>query len=412
MRSVRQTGMGMMKRMGSFASNERQTGLLMLVMALAGLLASNIPGASQIYRLVSDATTNLPLPHLDLSVSQWVQDGLLTLFFLVIGLDLRQEMASGFLKNPRNAATPIFGAIGGVIIPSLLFLAINLSSPSTSHGWTIPTATDIAFSVTVLSLASKHVQPAVRAFLLTLATVDDVIGILLIAVVYSHPSSAWALLALAICLSAWFLLIRMRRPFWPLLILVGVGAWYAMIVAGIHPTLSGVAIGLLTPALPIHQEDSPRAERYRRKLSPLSALIALPLFAFFAMGIPLSEISINTIASPVFLGVVIGLVVGKPLGIMIAVKLCGFAGLRVGNATCPMQLFGVSQLCGIGFTVSFLMSGLAFNEQSIVDTARFAVLVGSLIACLLGVLTLRIDERRRPGSSRDGRGSGSVRQVR
>lgn len=411
MSSIPQTVMGMIRRIKAFANNEKRSGLLMLFMGVIGFLVCNIPGTSQIYRLISDFATNLPLPHLDLSISQWVQDGLLTLFFLVIGLDLRQEMASGFLKNPRNAATPIIGAICGVIVPSLLFIAINFSSPSTAQGWTIPTATDIAFSVTVLSLASKHVQPAIRAFLLTLATVDDVIGILLIAIVYSHPSSLWALLALIACLFAWFLLIRMRKPFWPLLIAVGIGAWYAMILAGIHPTLSGVAIGLLTPALPIHQEKSPRAERYRRKLSPISALIALPLFAFFAMGIPLHEVSADTLTTPLFLGVAIGLVVGKPLGIMIATKLCSMAGLRVGNNTRPMQLFGVSQLCGIGFTVSFLMSGLAFSEQSFIDTARFAVLLGSLIACILGVLILKIDEHQHSASSGVGKGSGPVPQM-
>lgn len=385
---------GAIPRVKAFAGNEKMTGLLMLLMGLAGLAMSNMPILSRIYWNISNTTVHIPLPHLDLPVSAWVQDCLLALFFLVIGLDLRQDMVTGFLKNPRNATAPILGAICGVAVPAVLFSVINLSSPLTSGGWTIPTATDIAFSATMLSLASKHVKAPIRSFLLTLATVDDVIGILLIAIVYSHPSSIPALIALVACLICWYLFTRVRKPAVPVLMIIGAGAWYAMMLAGMHPTLAGVAIGLLTPAHPLHGETISRVDRYRHRLSPISAVIVLPVFAFFAMGIPLGNINMGTITSTLFLGVVVGLVVGKPLGIMVALKVCDMAGLSSGDRPSFMHMLGVSQLCGIGFTVAFLMSGLSFSNQQTVDIARLGVLVGSLLSCLLGTLFIKIGEYR------------------
>lgn len=377
-----------------FVRNDKQAGLVMVVFGFLGFGAVNFPGTSAAYLAIAEFRIRLPLPHLDMTVSEWSQEGLLTLFFFIIGLDLRQEMATGFLKNPRNAVAPIFGAIGGVVLPVIMFMLINLSSPSTMGGWAIPTATDIAFSLTILSMVSSRTLPRLKAFLLTLATVDDVIGIILIAFVYSHPSSILPLLIICACLGIWFVASRMRASSSILLIFIAVGSWYAMLSAGIHPTLSGVAIGLLVPAKPLHEETTARAGRYRDLLSPLSALIALPIFAFFAMGIPLGDVGGSTLKRPLFLGIVVGLVIGKPLGVLIMTGLCGLAGFNIGGGTHLSDIVGVAQLCGIGFTVSFLISSLAFYDQNSIDLARLAVLVGSLLSCLLGSITIKIGDLR------------------
>ncbi|MEE8666560.1 MAG: Na+/H+ antiporter NhaA [Bifidobacterium mongoliense] len=391
---IRQATLGirLIHRLRHDSRNERFTGMVMLAFAVVGLTAANLPGIASGYEALSTFTPPLPIASLTMPLSQWVEDGVLTLFFLVVGLDLRQEMATGFLSDPKKATVPVVAACGGVAVPALIFWTINSSSPELAHGWTVPTATDIAFSITVLTLVSRRGSGELRAFLMTLAVVDDIIGIGLIAIVYSHLTSPWPVFVLAACLLSWFLLIRMRRPIWPVVAAIGLIAWYAMLSAGIHPTLSGVAVGLLTPARPVFREMTSRAERYRGKLSPWSAMLALPVFAFFAMGIPLCGIGTHELGSTVFLGILIGLVIGKPLGIMLTARLCTAVGLSLGDGIRWRDLLGVAQLCGIGFTVSFLMADLAFSHSAqssqYADTAKLAVLIGSLISCLLGVLII------------------------
>lgn len=381
----------------STAQNDRSTALLMVSAAILGLVGANLPATLDTYQAIS---TWVPLhaldhliPGLDLTVKEWVQDGMLTLFFLVIGLDLRQEMSTGTLRNPRQALTPMLAAIGGVIAPIGIYWAINHSDPTGLRGWAIPTATDVAFSLTALRILAPGTGAGRQSFLMTLAVFDDIIGILLIAVGYSHLSQPWMLLPAMLCLGGWYLLMRMRRVLRPIALLAALGAWYGFLRAGIHPVLSGVALGLLTPGRPSLQGKESRAESLSRNLTPLSALLALPLFAFLSMGIPLRDFSPTWLTSPIFLGITIGLALGKPLGIMSVVLVCSRLGLRLPSGIRTVDLGAVAQLCGIGFTMSFLIADLAYSGTSHISMALVAVLAGSALSFLLAAVTIAFTKR-------------------
>ena len=382
----------------STAQNDRNTALLMVSAAILGLVGANLPATLDTYQAIS---TWVPLhaldhliPGLDLTVKEWVQDGMLTLFFLVIGLDLRQEMSTGTLRNPRQALTPMLAAIGGVIAPIGIYWAFNHSDPTGLRGWAIPTATDVAFSLTALRILAPGTGAGRQSFLMTLAVFDDIIGVLLIAVGYSHLSQPWMLLPAMLCLGGWYLLMRMRRVLRPIALLAALGAWYGFLRAGIHPVLSGVALGLLTPGRPSLQGKESRAESLSRNLTPLSALLALPLFAFLSMGIPLHDFSPTWLTSPIFLGITIGLALGKPLGIMSVVLVCSRLGLRLPSGIRTVDLGAVAQLCGIGFTMSFLIADLAYSGTSHISMALVAVLAGSALSFLLAAVTIAFTKRK------------------
>lgn len=384
-------------RVVQFARDGKRSGMLMLACAILGLVLANLPAASAGYETVAEYVFRIPLAKLDMTIADWARDGLLAVFFLVVGLDLRCEVSTGSLSHFANAAVPVLAAIGGVAAPALIYLAINAFSPATMQGWTVPTATDIAFSTAVLALAGGTRALHLRTFLTTLAVADDVIGIVLIAVVYSHGGNIWAFAALAICLIAWGVLTRCRRVPWLLAIPIAIGAWYAALLAGIHPTIATVTLGLLAPGRPVHGEQRARAERWSNAIGPFSSLITLPIFAFFAMGVSLSGIGMAVIAGPVFLGVLLGLVIGKPLGVSLVVSLCRVFHLiedRPSQGAGRLNEIGIAQLCGIGFTVAFLMADLAFDDPASAGIAKFAVLVGSLASALIGAAELGLATHR------------------
>ncbi|RYQ10554.1 sodium:proton antiporter [Bifidobacterium pseudolongum subsp. globosum] len=398
------------------AASDRISGLIMLGFALAGLVLANIPATAAGFEHLSHCHVGIPGTNIDMGLGHWAQDGLLTIFFLTVGLELRQELTTGSLSNIRAAAVPMLCAVGGMIVPPILFIGViaafsqwGAGDPGslliangslfpfgeTAHGWAIPTATDIAFSLAVLALFAKALPGSIRAFLMTLATVDDLLAIILIAVFFSSLNSWYWFVGIAICAAAWYFLVRMRKVPWFGVAIIGILAWVMMYEAGVHPTLAGVLVGLLTPARSMYGERSPRAERYADKLQPFSALLALPIFAFFATGVHFDAITPMLLVSPVVIAIIVALVVGKPLGIMIVAWVSTHLGsLKMPKGLRVRDMFPAAVACGIGFTVSFLIASLAYANAELSAEARFGVLIASLIAAAIsGVLLSRQSKR-------------------
>ena len=368
------------------------------------------------FEAVAETQLGIPGTNIILPIGHWAQDGLLTIFFLTVGLDLKQELTTGSLANPKAAAVPMLCAVGGMLMPPMLFITVislfsrfappapgivtiptgaDVPFAEAAQGWAIPTATDIAFSLAVLALFAKAMPGSIRAFLMTLATVDDLLAIILIAVFFSSLNAWYWFIGIAICAAIWAFLVRLRRVPWLLVAVIGVLAWVMMFEAGVHPTLAGVLVGLLTPSREMHGEKSPRAQRYASKLQPFSSLLALPIFALFATGVHFAELSPALMLSPVVIGIIVALVIGKPLGIMITAWLSTHvAGLTMAKGLRVRDMFPAACACGIGFTVSFLIASLAYTNTELSAEGRFGVLMASLIAALIsGILLSRQSKR-------------------
>ena len=401
--------------LSSLAENDRITGLFMMACALAGLILANLPETGPGLNALA-AWIPLDLPGgLNLSLKDWIQDGLLTIFFLTMGLDLRQEAATGTLRDHKQVLLPLLAALGGVAVPILIYCLFNLGSPAGLRGWAVPTATDIAFSLAALQLLLPKAGPALQAFLMTLAIFDDLIGVLLIALGYSSLGQpSWLFVCLA-GLVVWAVLVRVASRFsrlWqPLMLLFLLGAlagsllaWYGLFKAGIHPVLAGVAMGLLTPVAgstgaestgtnpagtkttgieSSYVQASSPAEQLDRLLTPLSALVVLPVFAFFSLSISLDQLGPGLLADRVFWGATLGLALGKPLGIMTMVILASHLGLQRPAGSTTGNMIGLCQLCGIGFTMSFLIANLAFAGSPHLESALLGVLAGSVLSVLI-----------------------------
>ena len=398
------------------AASDRISGLIMLGCAVLGLVLANLPATAHLFETVAETHLGIPGTDIDLPLGHWAQDGLLTIFFLTVGLDLKQELTTGSLANPKAAAVPMLCAVGGMVMPPILFLTVvelyaQFGPPAVgqatvasgtvfgfdelAQGWAIPTATDIAFSLAVLALFAKALPGSIRAFLMTLATVDDLLAIILIAVFFSSLDAWYWFVGIGVCALIWWYLVRRRRVPWLVVAVVGILVWVMMFEAGIHPTLAGVLVGLLTPARPIHGEASPRAERYCAKLQPFSSLLALPIFALFATGVHFETLSPTLLTSPVVIGIVVALVVGKPMGIMATAWLSTHpGGLDMPKGLRVRDMFPAACACGIGFTVSLLIASLAYMDAELSAESRFGVLVASLVAAAVsGILLSRQSKR-------------------
>lgn len=403
---------GMWATIRHIAASDRISGLIMLGFALAGLILANLPMTAHLFETIAETHIGIPRTNIDLPIGHWAQDGLLTVFFLTVGLDLKQELTTGSLANPKAAAVPMLCAVGGMVMPPILFTIVimlyaqfgaggldNILIASgevvpfaaAAHGWAVPTATDIAFSLAVLALFAKALPGSIRAFLMTLATVDDLLAIILIAVFFSSVNAWYWFIGIAACAAVWAVLVRRRRVPWIAVGIVGIFAWVMMFEAGVHPTLAGVLVGLLTPAREVYGEESPRAERYAGKLQPFSALLALPIFALFATGVHFESITPALFVSPIVIALIVALVVGKPLGIMITAWISTHIGrLNMPRGLRVRDMFPASCACGIGFTVAFLVASLAYDDPELSAESRFGVLLASLIAAAIsGVLLNR-----------------------
>ncbi|MFJ9839328.1 Na+/H+ antiporter NhaA [Kitasatospora sp. NPDC101155] len=367
-------------------------GVLLLAAAVVALIWANVwPHA---YESVLDYTVGPSAPlHLDLTLADWAKDGLLTIFFFVAGIELKREFVAGELRTPSAALLPVIAAVCGVALPAILFSLVNSGSGGHPGGWAIPTATDIAFALGVLAVVGSHLPSALRAFLLTLAVVDDLIAILIIAIFYSSGIKFWALgLAFAGLVLFWFLHRRGVKG-WYLFVPLAVVVWALMHESGIHATVAGVTMGLMLRCHREGDEQHSPGEHIEHLVRPISAGLAVPLFALFAAGVSISGPTLREVftqATP--LGIVIGLLVGKTVGIFGGTWLAArFTRAELNPQLKWADLFAVSVLAGIGFTVSLLISELAFrNDLALADRSKTAVLVGSLLCALVATVLLKL----------------------
>lgn len=378
-------------------ANDTFAGLLLVGAALLALVWANSPfhGA---YESLSAFTFGPHALHLDLSVATWAADGLLAIFFFVVGLELKSEIVSGSLSKPREAAVPVFAAMGGMIMPAIIFVAVVnlLGDPGAVHGWAIPTATDIAFAVGVLALFGKGLPKALRIFLLTLAVVDDLLAIIVIAVFYTDSINLLALFGSLVLVAVFAWLTRTTWARWWIFLPVAFAAWTLMHTSGVHATIAGVLLGMVVPARKIFDESHARTHRYVELWSPVSAGFAVPVFAFFAAGVnivdngSLSEV----FGQPVFFAIAVALVVGKVLGVLGTTWLVtSLTKLRLPSGIGVRDLLPVGILCGIGFTVSLLIAELSFPDGEQTAAAKLAVLSASFVAAILGGFMLRWDAK-------------------
>jgi NhaA family Na+:H+ antiporter len=370
--------------------SESVGGLLALSAALIALVWANSPADSAYHSFVG-----YDIGPLD--VEQWGAEGALTLFFFVAGLEVKREFVVGSLRRPADALVPVTAAVCGVALPALLYLVINVSaSAGRPAGWAIPSATDIAFALAVLSVVGSRLPASLRAFLLTLAVVDDLVVIAIIAVVFTdgiHLPDLVVALALA---ALWALLQRMRIGAVWLYVPLAVATWWFMHESGVHATIAGVLLGLLTRARRDPGEDESPAERIEHRLTPVSAGLAVPFFALVSAGVSVAGGGV-LLHDPVVIGVVVGLVLGKPLGVLGGTYLVTrLTRAELNEDLTWTQMLGVAQLAGIGFTVSLLVSGLSFSGAE-ADAAKVGVLGASVIAAVLGSLVLRLQA---PGQRR------------
>lgn len=377
-------------------------GILLLGAAAAAVAFANSPWGAT-YAAIVNYSVGPERLHLHLSLSSWAGDALLAVFFFVAGLELKYELVRGSLRKAATAIVPAAAAVGGMLVPAAIFVAINVGmTDGQPSAWGIPIATDIAFALAVLAIGGRALPLPLRAFLLTLAIVDDLGAILVIAVFYTDSINPLALAGAILVLAAYALAQRRRLASAAIYLPLALAAWMLVHAAGVHATVAGIALGLLTRVKLDPGETESPAERMRHRLHPWSAGVCVPVFAFLAAGVTLTNLDLTTlIHAPIALGVFFGLVVGKPLGIVgstwLVTRLTG-ARLKL-----PMRMgdvWAIGVVAGIGFTVSLLIAQLTFVADSAdLAAAKVAVLIASVVAATLAMLVLA--QRSRHHGPRD-----------
>ena len=382
-------------RLLAFIHHETTAGLLLVLAAAAAIFLYNIPSLQPSY----DAFLNLPvsvsLGSLALSKPAvlWINDGLMAIFFFLVGLELKREVLEGNLSQRDQIALPALAAIGGMAAPALVYLFFTAGNPELTRGWAIPAATDIAFALGALSLAGKRVPIALKTFLLTLATLDDLGAIIIIALFYTSSLSTLSLLLAAGAIAVLFVFNRFHVSRTALYVFVGFAMWVFVLKSGVHATLAGVALGLL---IPLNRKDgSAFIHAIEEGLHPYVKFLILPLFAFANAGIPLNGFSVSSLFQPLPLAIGAGLVIGKPVGILAAVTLARVTGLaRLPEGCTTPHMLGVGCLAGIGFTMSLFIGSLAFESAEMAVAVRVGVMAGSLLSTALGLAVLMTIGRR------------------
>jgi NhaA family Na+:H+ antiporter len=370
-----------------FLSSEATGGIILVVAAIVALILANSPLAMTYQDLLHAEAFGVSLLHV-------VNDGLMALFFLLVGLEIKRELIAGELSSWQQRILPGVAAIGGMLVPAVIYALVNLGSPDTSQGWAIPSATDIAFSLAILSLAGKRVPASLKVFLTALAIIDDLGAILIIALFYSADLQALMLLA---ALAAFLLLVAFNllgvRHLMAYL-LAGAALWFFVLKAGVHPTIAGVLLALTIP-LGRRTESSPLL-RLEHKLQAWVAYAVLPLFAFANAGVPVGGLSFGTLLQPVSLGSALGLFVGKQVGIFGGILLAARSSVvKLPSGASLIQVYGVAVLCGIGFTMSLFIGMLAFpTDHALQDQTKIGVLLGSCLSAIAGWAILRLSWRK------------------
>jgi len=413
-------------RIGEILRKETVGGALLVAAAVIALVWANSPAAESYFAL-RDLKIGYEPWHLDLSLGAWAADGLLAVFFFLVGLELKREIVAGDLRNLGKAIVPVAAAVGGVAVPALIYAAVNWGNPETVRGWAIPTATDIAFAVAVLAVIGSHLPTPLRIFLLTLAVVDDLIAITIIAVFYTSDINTTALLLTLVPMALYAVLAQKYRRFfglnpaaaWLILLPLGIVAWALLHASGIHATIAGVVLGFTIPVLRSQASGGPAAgpglaEIFEHRFRPVSAGFAVPVFAFFSAGVAVGgpDGLRSALADTVTLGIIAALVLGKPVGILVTTWLMAkFTRASLDPALRWVDLAGLGLLAGIGFTVSLLVAELSFGlGDPANDHAKVAILLASVLAALLASVLLgtrnktyrRLEAEERVDADQDG----------
>ncbi len=376
--------------------NEATGGVILIIAAALAMILANNAGTQQAYQSILAMPVEFRFGSLDISKNLllWINDALMALFFLMIGLEVKHELVSGSLATRERALFPLIAALGGMLAPGLIYAAVNHQHPLAIHGWAIPTATDIAFALGILALLGSRVPPALKIFLMALAVIDDLGAILIIAFFYTQDLSLTSLAVAGGAVVLLALLNRLGVRSLSLYMLVGMVLWVAVLKSGIHATIAGVIVGFFVP-LKKENGHSPSVH-LAHGLAPWVSWLILPLFAFANAGVSLTGVSIDGLLSSVPMGIVLGLFIGKPLGITLicwlAVKL-RIAALPDGTRMQDISAIGL--LCGIGFTMSIFIASLAFDaaHEEMVTLAKLGILTGSIVSAVVGYSLLRVKLR-------------------
>ncbi|SDG74312.1 Na+/H+ antiporter NhaA [Pseudomonas abietaniphila] len=370
--------------LASFLASESAGGIVLMGAALAAIIVANSPMASLYFAALHSVWGGL-------SIELWINDGLMAIFFLMVGMEIKREVLAGGLASWGQRALPGFAAVGGMLIPALIYVAINRGNAETLSGWAIPAATDIAFALGVLSLLGKRVPTSLKVFLAALAILDDLGAVTIIALFYSTGLNLPMLGASFATLAVLIIMNRMGVQRLLPYLLLGLLLWFFVLQSGVHATLAGVALALCIP-LGTRQEEARSPLLFlEEKMHYWVAFAVVPVFGFANAGVSLSGITLANLVDPVPLGVALGLFVGKQIGVFVAAALA----IRSGLATLPegsnwMQMYGVALLCGIGFTMSLFIGNLAFpGAPHLIDEVKVGVLIGSILSAVVGVLLLR-----------------------
>ncbi|MDE9450888.1 Na+/H+ antiporter NhaA [Aliiroseovarius sp. Z3] len=371
-----------------FFRHDASGGVLLMLSAIAAMIAANSPIAGQVNDilgakfsiLINDQGLSKPL-------ILWINDGLMAVFFLLIGLELKHEILEGKLRNPRDVILPGMAAVGGMAVPAIIYAAINWSNPETLGGWAIPAATDIAFALGILALIGTRAPAALKVFLLTLAILDDLGAIIVIALFYTAELKVeYLVYALVPLVLMWWLNMRQVHRIAPILML-GVVLWVLVLKSGVHATLAGVATAFFIPIKdrwgksPLHSLE--------HALAPYVLFMIVPIFAFANAGVSLKGMSLEALFAPIPLGIVAGLVVGKQIGVLGLTYLTVKSGLaRLPHGVGWIHIYGVSALAGIGFTMSLFIGSLSFADQTLMNNVRLGVLVASALSAMIGAAVL------------------------
>lgn len=377
-----------------FVRLESSGGIVLMVVVVLAMLVKNSP-LSELYTqfLNVKGIAQIGALKLEKPLFLWVNDAWMAIFFFLVGMELKRELLYGYLSDKSQLRLPLAAAIGGMVIPALIYLYFNHHNTVAAHGWAIPTATDIAFALGVLSLLSDRIPVSLKVFLMTVAVIDDLGAIIVIAFFYTSQLSTASMLAALFFIAGLILLNRFKVQHLTAYILVGMGLWVCVLKSGVHATLAGVIIGFMIPGRDNAADANSLLEHTIHKLHPWIAFAILPMFAFVNAGIAFEGMNFQRLMEPIPFGIFMGLVVGKPVGVMLFSVLVIVSGM----AKLPpnmnwMRLSGVALLCGIGFTMSIFVGSLAFQEADIgyARIDRLAIILASLLASIAGYIVLRL----------------------
>ena len=380
----------------SFLKTEAASGVILGLAALAAVLLANSPWSDSYFDFIAQPfTLQVGEFRATESVLKWVKDGLMAIFFFVVGLEIKFEILRGELSNPRRLALPILAALGGMIVPAMVYLAFNLGADGVPAGWPTPVATDIAFALAALAIAAPNLPPSLRTFLLTLAIVDDLGAVVLIALLFTDHVNMWDLAGAASAIAIMALMGRWRNaPYFFYAVLFAI-AWAFTLKSGVNTSLAGVAAAMTIPLEPRRTGQVGVLHYFMDSLHPYVAFLILPAFAFVAAGFSFSGLSLPDVFSPVTLGVALGLFIGKQVGVFGAASLAmGLKLARRPTGAKWIDIYGVSVLCGVGFTMSLYIGALAFGPDAAQSQVRMGVVAGSLLSALVGLAVLTWSQSR------------------